>query len=75
MLCGVLHVAYQSKQRVLGEYMLCALFNSCLILGLPNENGRYYKIVASISLIDLRIEATDNGKGMIYCTRIARYYR
>ena len=62
-LCGVLHVAYQSKQGVLGGYTLCALFKSCLILALPINDGRHYKIGASISLTDLRIENTDNGKG------------
>ena len=63
MLCGVLHVAYQSRYGVLGRYMLCALFSSCLILGVPSENGRCYTIVASIGLGDLHIETTDNGKG------------
>ena len=62
-LCGVLHVAYQSKQGVLGGYTLCALFKSCLILALPINDGRHYKIAASISLTDLRIENADNGKG------------
>lgn len=45
--------------------MLCALFKSCLILAVPNETGRLFNIVAVISLSDLRIEATDNGKGTL----------
>ncbi|MCJ1280970.1 hypothetical protein MMC26_000288 [Xylographa opegraphella] len=64
ILCGVLHVAYQPKQGVAGQYMLCTLFSSCLILGAPMENGQNYIILASISLADLHIEAMDNGKGL-----------
>ncbi|MCJ1401366.1 hypothetical protein MMC11_004578 [Xylographa trunciseda] len=64
ILCGVLHVAYQSKQSVAGRYMLCTLFSSCLILGIPMDNGQNYIILASISLADLHIEALDNGKGL-----------
>lgn len=45
--------------------MLCALFKSRLILGVPTEGGRTYTIVASISLSDLRIHQTDDGKGMV----------
>lgn len=62
-LCGVLYVTYQSVHRVIGKYMLCALFKSCLILAVPRENSRHYLITASISLIDLRMETADNGKG------------
>ena len=43
--------------------MLCALFRTSLILGIPNVAGRTYSIVASISLNSLRIEPTDSGKG------------
>lgn len=45
--------------------MLCALFKSCLILGVPSVGGRSYTIVASISLSDLRIQQTDDGKGIV----------
>ena len=46
--------------------MLCALFKSCLILAAPpksSDTDRRYEITASISLMDLRIEAADSGKG------------
>jgi hypothetical protein len=63
VLCGVLHVAYQTKQGVYGSYMLCALFNSCLVFGISCENGKRFNIVATINLSDVSIEAADNGKG------------
>ncbi|MCJ1476449.1 hypothetical protein MMC13_005115 [Lambiella insularis] len=63
-LCGVLHVTYSTKHGISGQYMLCALFNSCLIMAAPSHAGRSYAIMASISLADLRIEGADNGKGL-----------
>ena len=65
-LCGVLYVAYQSGKTVVGEYMLCALFKSYLVIAMPPKAAatvRTFRIVATISLLDLRLECTDNGKG------------
>ncbi|MCJ1311062.1 hypothetical protein MMC25_004732 [Agyrium rufum] len=65
ILCGVLHVAYQSKQQgITGLYMICVLYKSFLIFGQTSDGYRPYVIVASISLSELRIEAVDNGKGL-----------
>ena len=65
-LCGALFIAYQSKRTVVGEYMLCALFKSYLVLAIPSEAANVsqaFEIIAAISLIDLHLECTDNGKG------------
>lgn len=66
VLCGALHVAYQSRRSVLGEYMLCALFRSSLLLACPHRsgNGKGFQVVANVYLADTRIESTDNGRGM-----------
>lgn len=48
---------------MLGEYFLCALFNACLVLALPCDSGKVYRVIASISLTDLRLESPDNSKG------------
>ena len=67
-LCGVLHFAYQNSKTVSGEYMLAAIFKSCLILASApraSDADRRYQIGASISLADLRIEAADGGKGNV----------
>lgn len=65
-LCGVLHVAYQSAKGVLGSYMLCALFRSCLILAVPCRTGlgKAYEVVASISLAALKLDSVENGSGL-----------
>ncbi|KAI9870394.1 MAG: hypothetical protein M1830_004299 [Pleopsidium flavum] len=64
LLCGVLHVAYQTKMGVEGEYMVCALFKSCLLLATISADGATYEINVGLGLSDLRIEETDNGKDL-----------
>lgn len=62
-LCGVLHCAYQTKHGIRGNYMLCVLFKSCLILAVPDSDVRQYQIVVCVGLRDFRVESTENGKG------------
>ena len=59
-------MAYQSQNTVLGEYMLCALFKSCLVLGTASKTGdlKQFTIAASINVADISIESADNAKGM-----------
>ncbi|KAF2758619.1 hypothetical protein EJ05DRAFT_500138 [Pseudovirgaria hyperparasitica] len=64
MLCGVLHIAYQANDRVLGQYMICALYRSCLILATPNRSFSSYSVVAAIALAGGSLEEADNGKGL-----------
>ena len=63
ILCGVLYVAYQSGSGMRGEFMLAVLFKSYFLLALPNPGTSKYSIMAIISLGDVRIENTDNGRG------------
>ncbi len=64
LLCGVLHVAYQTPDRVKGQYMICVLYKSCLILATTNRYHSPYTVVASIGLANGSIEEPDNGRGM-----------
>ena len=66
ILCGTLHVAYQSRKTVQGKYMLCALFTKYLLLACPNQTGdkRSFQVVASIQLADMKLEGIDSGKGL-----------
>jgi len=61
--CGVLHIAYQTKKDVKGQYMLCAVFGSCLLLATPDKSGPGYTVVACISLTSISIEEPDSGRG------------
>jgi len=71
LLCGVLHVAYQTKMGVEGGYMVCVLFKSCLLLATLSAGAATYEITVGIGLSDLRIEETDNGKGMLTSRRLS----
>jgi hypothetical protein len=61
--CGVLHVAYQTTESVAGDYMMCALFAQYLVLATAPEDNRQFKVVASIRITDLIVDAVDNGMG------------
>lgn len=63
ILCGALHVVWQSKGGVHGEYMAFILFRSCLILAVPQANTHFFNVVACIEMKTLRLEQADNGKG------------
>ena len=62
-LCGVLYAAYQSNTGdVRGEYMLCALFKSHMLLALPHKSSNFC-IAAIINTSDIQIVDADNGSG------------
>ena len=63
LLCGVLHVAYQSDDRVEGQYMICVLYKSCLVLATTNRVFTPYNVVATIALANGTVEEPDNGRG------------
>ena len=64
LLCGVLFVTYQTKSGVDGQYMLCALFKSCLLLASCDPSSLNYEIKAIIHFGDLKVENTDNSRGL-----------
>jgi hypothetical protein len=63
LVCGVLHVAYQTPERVKGQYMVCILYKSCLVLATATRFLAPYNVVATISLANGSIEEPDNGRG------------
>ncbi|KAF2127906.1 hypothetical protein P153DRAFT_318981 [Dothidotthia symphoricarpi CBS 119687] len=64
LLCGVLHVAYQTPDRVKGQYMVCVLYKSCLVLATASRFCTPYTVVASISLANGSVEEADNSRGI-----------
>ncbi|KAJ5662540.1 uncharacterized protein N7477_010156 [Penicillium maclennaniae] len=65
-LCGVLHITYQTPETIVGEFMVCVLFNCYLIFVKGIEDFRRLQVVACIYLGDLRMDSTQNGRGL-YC--------
>ncbi|KAL8713211.1 MAG: hypothetical protein Q9220_002732 [cf. Caloplaca sp. 1 TL-2023] len=64
VLCGVLYIAFESELEVCGQYMLCALFKTHLLLAVQQSDGGQYDVAALISLTDAQIEKADNGRGL-----------
>lgn len=62
-LCGVLHVTLNSMEKVFGQYMICILYRSSLILALLEKSTLCYRVVASIGLAGGAVEDCDNGRG------------
>jgi hypothetical protein len=45
--------------------MICILYESCLLLALPDRSSSRYKVVVGTSLASTSIEESDNGKGLL----------
>jgi hypothetical protein len=63
-LCGVLHVAYQTRHGVTGAYALCVLYQQSLLIALPTAAAAKFDVVALIHLHDLKVDSASDGKGL-----------
>ncbi|KAK1986529.1 RhoGEF domain-containing protein [Colletotrichum cereale] len=63
-LCGVLHICWQTKEGVKGQYMICLLYHNVLCLASASKVDQIYTIQACINLDSIKIEETDNGRGL-----------
>lgn len=63
VMCGVLHVTYQSGDHIKGTYMVCTLFDHYLLLAKHVEESRQLQPVACLYVWDLKIDCLRNGKG------------
>ncbi|KMU90922.1 RSP [Coccidioides immitis H538.4] len=63
--CGVLHVAYQIGETVSGSYMVCALFDSYILLATSSSDREKFRVMAIIHIRGSRLEEPANGIGAI----------
>jgi hypothetical protein len=63
ILCGVLHVAYQTPETTAGDFMVCVLFNHYLLLAKGIDELHRLEAVACISLDHVKIDTLQNGQG------------
>ena len=63
-LCGVLHVAWQTKNGVDSQHMITLLYRDCLVVAAVEKLESVYNVGAIIFFNDIRIEEADNGKGV-----------
>jgi RhoGEF domain len=65
LLCGVLHVAYQTNNRVEGGYMLCMMFKDYLVVAAPAAGQTKFDILLTVYLSDAKVVSTEDGRGML----------
>ena len=63
-LCGCLYIAYRSKDRIKGTYVISVLFESTLLLATTDDDELKYSTLAGIPLAKAMIVESDNGKGL-----------
>ncbi|GAD92955.1 hypothetical protein PVAR5_1554 [Paecilomyces variotii No. 5] len=61
ILCGVLYVAYETTEGIMGDYMVCILFHGYMVLCRYSDESRKLQLVASIYVLDMRIDLLTNG--------------
>ncbi|KAF4782247.1 RhoGEF domain-containing protein [Colletotrichum scovillei] len=63
-LCGALHVCWQTKDGAKGQYMTCLLYHNVFCLASASKVDQIYTIQACINLASIKIDETDNGRGL-----------
>ncbi|KAI0539713.1 hypothetical protein GGR58DRAFT_524113 [Xylaria digitata] len=63
-LCGALHVCWQNREGVTGQYMVSLLYRNCLCLATAGKVDQVYTIQACIGLDSIKVEEADNGRGL-----------
>ncbi|KAI4105992.1 MAG: hypothetical protein L6R37_002453 [Teloschistes peruensis] len=64
ILCGVLYVAYEFGQDICGNYMLCVLFSSYLLLAVQQPDSDRFDVIALINLDGSQLGKADDGRGL-----------
>ncbi|KAF3490608.1 RSP protein [Arthroderma uncinatum] len=62
--CGILHVTYETLESITGDYMVCALFSSHLLLAAACIEHRNFTVVAIIGTTRAKIESVDEKPGL-----------
>ena len=61
--CGALHVCWQTKEGVTGQYMIALLYREWFCLATASQVDQVYTIQACIALVNVKVEDVDNGRG------------
>ena len=62
-LCGALYLAYRTKSGIKGQYVVCVLYDSCLVFATAQSPSDYRVLVAAPLSLS-KVEESDNGKGL-----------
>jgi hypothetical protein len=61
----VLHVCWQTRDGVTGQYLIAILYKSTLILASAARTDQNYAIRACIDRDSMKVEEVDNGRGKL----------
>ncbi|KAG0160888.1 hypothetical protein PDIDSM_8420 [Penicillium digitatum] len=64
VMCGVLHITYQTAETTHGEFMVCVLFERYLLFAKGTDDQRRLEAVACVYLDNLKIDSLQNGRGL-----------
>ncbi|KAJ5544537.1 hypothetical protein N7535_007064 [Penicillium sp. DV-2018c] len=64
VLCGVLHVTFQTEETTTGEFMVCVLFHRYFLFAKGVDDLHRLEAVACIYLGSLKIDTLQNGRGL-----------
>jgi hypothetical protein len=70
VLCGVLHVTYQTAETTNGEFMVCVLFHHYFLFAKGVDDLHRLEAVACIYLDSLKIDTVQNGRGKQFSIEI-----
>lgn len=68
-LCGVLHIAWQTRDGMDGQHMISILYRDYFVLASAGKTDQTYTIQVCIGLGDLRVEEVDNGRGKCHISK------
>ncbi|PNS17392.1 Dynamin-binding protein [Sphaceloma murrayae] len=63
LLCGALYIAYRGNTNIKGQYVVCALYESCMIVA-DAKSSTKYNVLLVAPLATASIEEPDNGKAL-----------
>lgn len=66
ILCGVLHVTYQTSEQITGDFMVCVLFNTYFFIAKVVGDSHRLEVVACIYMDDLKMDTIQNGRGKFF---------
>ncbi|GAM87378.1 hypothetical protein ANO11243_054020 [Dothideomycetidae sp. 11243] len=63
LLCGALYIAYRGTTNIKGQYAICVLYESCLVVA-ATSGANKYKVLLALSLAHATLHEADNGKAL-----------
>lgn len=74
ILCGVLHVTYQTPEQITGDFMVCVLFKKYFLIAKGIDDTHRLEVIACIYMDDLKMDTIQNGRGKFFLFHLTRRF-